>query len=239
VGKYQHRDIPKLGFAAKDAQDLVEALKRQDGRLYRSVEFRLVTDDKATRDDVLDALEWLQKQVTQHDVAMLFMSGHGTNDPVLGYMYLPVNADPERLRRTTVAMADIKSALVNIVGKVVAFLDTCHSGNVLGPMQKGAQSGDLNGVINELASAENGVVVFSSSTGRQYSLEDPRWNNGAFTKALVEGLEGKADQRRSGRVTFKMLDLYVSERVKELTSGRQSPVTQAPGGVNDFPLAQP
>ena len=33
-----------------------------------------------------------------------------------------------------------------------------------------------------------------------------------------------------------MLDLYISERVKELTKGKQSPVTQAPGGVQDFPL---
>jgi hypothetical protein len=34
-----------------------------------------------------------------------------------------------------------------------------------------------------------------------------------------------------------MLDLYVTERVKALTGGKQSPVTQAPGGVPDFPLA--
>jgi hypothetical protein len=29
----------------------------------------------------------------------------------------------------------------------------------------------------------------------------------------------------------------VSERVKTLTGGKQSPVTQAPGGVPDFPVA--
>ena len=34
-----------------------------------------------------------------------------------------------------------------------------------------------------------------------------------------------------------MLDLYISERVKALTHGKQSPVTQAQGGVPDFPLA--
>ena len=79
--------------------------------------------------------------------------------------------------------------------------------------------GDMNGVINELASAGNGAVVFAASTGRQYSLEKPEWQNGAFTKALVEGLQGRADVRHTGRVTFKMLDLYISERVKELTPG--------------------
>jgi len=88
-----------------------------------------------------------------------------------------------------------------------------------------------------LASAENGVVVFSSSTGRQYSLENPDWGNGAFTKALVEGLSGKANYQKTGRITHKMLDFYISERVKEITEGQQTPVTQAPGGVPDFPIA--
>jgi len=34
---------------------------------------------------------------------------------------------------------------------------------------------DITGVVNELSSAENGAVVFASSTGRQYSFEDPNW----------------------------------------------------------------
>ena len=45
-------------------------------------------------------------------------------------------------------------------------------------------------LANELASAERGVVVFTSSTGRQFSLERPEWSNGAFTKALVESFRG-------------------------------------------------
>lgn len=238
VSTYQHRDITRLSFAAKDARDFAEAMRRQKGRLYRVVEVKLVTEGDATRDNIADALEWLQRQVTQHDVGMLFISGHGHNDPVLGYTFLPVNADPDKLRRTGVTMSDIRTALANMPGKTVAFLDTCHSGSVLGEgLKMKAGFTDITGVINELASAENGVIVFSSSTGRQPSLEDKAWNNGAFTKALVEGVDGQADFQRSGRVTFKMLDLYVTERVKELTKGRQSTVTQAPGGVNDFPLA--
>jgi len=34
-----------------------------------------------------------------------------------------------------------------------------------------------------------------------------------------------------------MLDYYVAERVKELTGGKQSPVSQSPEGVPDFPVA--
>ena len=98
-------------------------------------------------------------------------------------------------------------------------------------------SADLTAIVNELTSAENGVVVFASSTGRQYSLESTNWNNGAFTKALVEGVTGRADPRQTGRITHKMLDYYVTERVKELTNGRQTPVNISPQGVPDFPIA--
>jgi hypothetical protein len=34
-----------------------------------------------------------------------------------------------------------------------------------------------------------------------------------------------------------MLDLYLSERVKELTQGQQTPTTTKPKTVPDFPIA--
>ena len=97
---------------------------------------------------------------------------------------------------------------------------------------------DITAVVNELSSAENGVVVFASSTGRQYSLEDKSWGNGAFTKALVEGVNGRADYHGKGKITINMLDLYLSERVKELTRGQQTPTTAKPSTIPDFPVAQ-
>jgi uncharacterized caspase-like protein len=106
-------------------------------------------------------------------------------------------------------------------------------------MEKAKRRGnvDISSVINELASAENGAVVFSSATGRQYALENSEWGNGAFTKGLVEGIRGKANYGGTGRITVNMLDLYVSERVKELTKGEQTPTTLKPPNVPDFPLA--
>ena len=63
------------------------------------------------------------------------------------------------------------------------------------------------------------------------------WGNGALTKGLVEGIRGKANYGGTGRITITMLDLYVSERVKELTQGQQTPATVKPSNLPDFPLA--
>jgi WD40 repeat protein len=233
VSKYQNKDL-QLQFASKDAKDFVEAMKLQKGKLYQDIVVKLLTDEHATKDDILDGLEWLQREVTSKDVAMVFIAGHGVNDPTGVYYYLPANADLEKLKRTGVPYSDIKNTLSGLAGKVVMFVDTCHSGNVFG----GRRSlSDITGIINELSSAENGVVVFASSTGRQYSLEDPQWGNGAFTKALLEGLKGKADLLGKGKITINMLDAFIAERVKELTKGKQTPVTAKPQTVPDFPIA--
>ncbi|MBI5331380.1 MAG: caspase family protein [Betaproteobacteria bacterium] len=236
VSKYANSEF-NLGLAAKDARDFAATLQKQQGQLYSEVKVRLITDDKATKDDVLDGLDWLRKEVTARDMGMMFMAGHGMNDNTGNYFFLPHNADPERLLRTGVAQSDIKIALNTLPGKAVFFVDTCHSGNALGSAKTRGAGTDINAFVNELASAENGVVVFTAATGRQFSLEDPSWGNGAFTKAVIEGLNGKADFQKTGKVTHKGLDYYVAERVKELTRGRQSPVSIAPSGVTDFPIA--
>jgi hypothetical protein len=234
VSKYQSREIPALGLAAKDARDFASAVQNQKGGLYRDVVARVITDEQATKDSVLDGLDWIRKETTSKDVAMVFLGGHGVNDSNGVYYFLPFNTDVNSLLRTGVPFSDIKNVVASIAGKALFFVDTCHSGNVMGTRRALL---DITGVVNELASAENGAVVFAASTGRQFSLEKTEWGNGAFTKALVEGINGKADYTGGGKITINMLDLYLSERVKELTSGQQTPTTTKPHTVPDFPVA--
>ncbi len=236
VSQYQDAEL-RLGLAAKDALDFSAAWTAQKGKLYSGVEARVLADAQATKGNILDGLEWLQRQVTQKDIAVLFLAGHGINDPNGVFYFLPVDADLERLKRTGISQSDITSTVTMIAGKVLVFIDACHSGNLMGKTKRRGLVVSSGAVVNELASAENGAVVFSSSTGRQYSQEKPEWGNGAFTKGLVEGLSGKADYKATGRITVNMLDLYISERVKELTEGQQTPTTVKPPNVPDFPVA--
>ncbi|KAA6184094.1 PDZ domain-containing protein [Thiohalocapsa marina] len=231
VSDYRN-DALDLQFAYKDAEDFATALKAQSGGLYRDVVVRVLENPDS--DGLLDGLDWLRDEVTSHDVAVLFISGHGVNDPDGNYYYLTQEADTERLSRTAVPYFHVQQTLSALPGKVLAFIDTCHSGNIMGARRSVA---NITPIINDLASAENGVVVFASSTGNQYSLENPEWGNGAFTKALVEGINGKADYTHDGKITINQLDLYLSERVKELTGNKQTPTTTKPQTVSDFPIA--
>ena len=99
---------------------------------------------------------------------------------------------------------------------------------------------DINVLINTVTSAENGgIVVFASSTGRQLSAESSEWGNGAFTKAIVEGIQlGKADLLGDGFITTSSLDTFVEHRVRVLTEDRQNPVMGRPPDEPDFAIAQ-
>ena len=91
--------------------------------------------------------------------------------------------------------------------------------------------------MNDFAQAEGGVVAYAASTGREFSFERDEWGHGAFTKALIEGLGGKADLLHKGTVTTATLDAFLEDRVKELTGGQQHPVMTRPKTVPDFPIA--
>ena len=200
VGDYSDDGLD-LEFAGKDARDFAAVMQAQAGGLYREVEVKLLVDGEATRDEVVDGLDWLERETTARDVAMLLLAGHGVDDRNGYYYFLPHNADPERLKRTGVNYADLQNTLYALSGKVVLFIDTCKSGGVT--QRLGARRGDVpvdvDRVANDLASAENGVVVFASSTGRKFALERADWGNGAFTKALVEGAPGRGRLHRRRR----------------------------------------
>ncbi|MBI3897401.1 MAG: caspase family protein [Gammaproteobacteria bacterium] len=233
VSKYANAAY-NLGFAAKDSVDFTQSLKLQEGLFYKNVVVRTLTSEQATRQAVIAGLAWLRNSVDPDDVGIVFMAGHGITDAGNIYYFLPHDADLTAPQATMVGEDDIREALIRIRGKALLFIDTCHAGKAVGLFTKH----DVTMIANKLSSPESGVVVFSSSDGRQDSLEDDSWGNGAFTKELIVGLKGKADFRHEGVVTYKGLDYFVSHEVKKLTKGRQTPVTIVPVGLTDFPLVK-
>jgi len=231
VSDYKNNDYD-LKYAAKDARDFSSIMKTQKGGLYKNVVIKTLTDVNATRDNILDGLDWIQSETTSRDMAMIFIAGHGVNDNVGKFYFLPYEADINSLRRTSLLFIELKYTTSEIPGKVIAFVDACHSGNVMGKRR----GPDVNNLVNELTDVESGAVVFTSSTGKQYSLENDAWGNGAFTKALIEGMRGNADYLKKDKITIRSLDLYISNRVKELTKGKQSPTVVIPESMSDFPI---
>src|SRR5262249_40802957 len=60
VNKFKDPTVPKLFWPAKDARDLADELKLQEGRLYRKVEVKVLTDEDADSNAIIDGLSWLE-----------------------------------------------------------------------------------------------------------------------------------------------------------------------------------
>jgi WD40 repeat protein len=235
IGVSQYKDANlSLRFASKDADAVAEALKQQQGRIYGAVEVKVLRDTEASLSNITEGLDWIVQEATSRDVAVVFMAGHGMDEEGK-YYFLPSDVDLNRLRRTAEPENDIKDSLGRIAGKALFFFDTCHSGAVMGGRRGVAP--DINGVINELKSAENGVVVFAASTGRESAFEREEWGHGAFSEALLEALTGKSDVFHDGVITVASLEYWLAERVKKLTEGHQHATSAKPETIRDFPIA--
>ena len=221
----------RLDFASKDASDVLSALvNTQDskfnklGRLYAEVMPTYLHDEEATKEEVYETLDSMQRNMarsTGEDLAVVMFSGHGA---MLGgqFYLLPygVNATTSsRLEATAIPATEFRGKLAELAthGRVLVLLDACHSGAVTGDGEQLTPNADR---LRSSLVASN-VTVLASSKGNEISRADPQWNNGVFAKALLEALGRAADTDHNGMISMSELTAYLSARVPALTGGHQ------------------
>jgi len=238
VGISKYTGSYELEFPRKDATDFSGYMQKQKGKLYDEVVSRVLLDQQATKAGILEGLQWLRDSVGERDAGVVFFAGHG--DKVgNGYYFIPGDATalPDGNEVKTAKQMDvwkqangakawvpgeeISKTLLGLKGRAAFFIDTCHSGQAAKQVLRGNAS--LTGALNEI-NEEKGVIIFASSTGAETSQEDAKWGNGAFTKAIIEGIGGKADKDNSGLIRPSYLQAYVNDRVRSLTGNDQRPV---------------
>jgi uncharacterized caspase-like protein len=117
-------------------------------------------------------------------------------------------------------------------------VDTCRAA-ALASSGKVKSTVNFDQILKEMQSDYRGLVTFAASTGKQVSREKPEWGHGAFTKAVLEGLEGKADGhggQKDGYIETKELGAWVIDRVKDLTGREQDAIHTQPPELPPFPL---
>jgi predicted Zn finger-like uncharacterized protein len=233
VGDYT-KPIPKLDYCANDALLLAAAFREKSKGVFNKIEVRTLTDKQATKQGILQGLDWLKSKMTPQDVGIISFSGHGTKD-AFGQFYLcPFDMDPKDEDCATGLSGKLfKDRLDEMPGRLVAILDACHSGSVA---EKGPPTADT--LVRDLTAEDSGVIVMCASAGREYATESKLTKAGFYTFGLVEGLSGLADVDGDGVIYIHELDLYATARVRQLSGGRQNPTLGRPQSVRPFPIAK-
>src|SRR5262249_26308050 len=104
VSTYKNPKL-NLNFADNDAEKLGAAIKAScagDASLYREVKTTTLTNDKATRDAVLKALDEVRKVAKPNDLFVFSFAGHGVREEGEYYL-LSHDADVDKLAGSTVS----------------------------------------------------------------------------------------------------------------------------------------
>ena len=227
-----------LEYTVKDAKDFSQLFQKQrdkkEIRLFNSIQVNPLLGAQASAAEIKGQIEELKVKfetgnIRPKDVVMLFISSHGFLDAEKKFRIQGDDYHPARPRSTSVSyQEDIIRILEDLPCKKIVFVDACHSGG-------GARSNvmDINYEIEKLNKSKTGTTVIVSSRAEEESYEDVRWQNGAFTEAILQGLaKGKADTDQNKIITINELFRYVSLEVPNMV-GRFKKKPQHPKMLND------
>lgn len=250
-----------LNFAAKDAQDLAATLSQSGA--FAAVKSKLLLNTDVTRSNIQGLKGFLANAQTQ-DVVLLFVAGHGVLDAKFDYYFATHDMDFANPSRNGVEYTELEKLLDGIKAiRKLLIMDTCHSGeldkdeveednsmkveqgavtfrNVGVGVRKKSGMGSVNAseLMKELFTdlrRGTGATVISSAGGAEFAMESAEWNNGLFTFCLLESLKaGRSDLNRDGRVHMSELQEYVTNKVRELSMGRQVPTSRMENHSLDY-----
>jgi WD40 repeat protein len=133
IGVSHYQDTAyNLRYAAKDANDLAnvyQAIESQAGT-NAHVHILRLTDQKATRPEILKAKDWLM-QSHIHDLVVVFAAGHGMTDKQSNYYFGTHDIDPQNPAAKGLPYEEFEFLLDGIPAlQKVLLIDTCFSGEI-------------------------------------------------------------------------------------------------------------
>jgi uncharacterized caspase-like protein len=190
-----------------------------------------LTDDKATRDAVLKTLTDLQARAKPADVMIVHYSSHGEIDADGGLYLLTHDSQRANLKNTAVPGQQLREVLGSYPSQVLLLLDACHSGKF--PLMRPA----TDPLSRLLADDSCGVAVMCAALAHQKAIDTN--DGGLFTRALIEGLSGKArPDEISKRLFIHNLFTHVFSVVASQTDNKQMPLYLPSGSVPPIVLKE-
>lgn len=195
VDNFKDKRIPQLHFSAKDAADFAKFLVQKAN--FAPDHVLLLLNDDATHDNITAAIcdDWLPKRVDENDLVLIYASSHGSPKELDrgGENFLICHdTNEDKLFTSGINLSDLSPVIKRRTkcDRVVLILDACNSGAAT------TASKGLYRAVNfdPDAIAGTGQIVISSSSAEQRSWESKRYQNGVFTRNLIDTLsDGKTD----------------------------------------------
>ncbi|MDT3399611.1 AAA domain-containing protein [Streptomyces sp. B1866] len=232
--RYDDGRFAPLPSTQADIWQLSQVLQHRNIGAFSSV----VCRDNLTADDMRQAICEFLEDCDQDELALVYVSGHGTRLAQSGgeFHFIATDTDTDRIAETGVTAGFVNEQLEQCwASQKVLMIDCCRSGG----FAVGLRTSDRRAIRSVAKSGEEallasrGVYVLSSSRAGEDSYADAapagETKPSAFTTEVVEALRtGKVGKDGSGEVSVDDLFHYVNRRMRA-QGGQQIPVKSAQG----------
>jgi uncharacterized caspase-like protein/TolB-like protein len=243
VGVSQYRNsMIDLEFADYDAQSLADMLAQRAAGVFANVNTKVLVNDQVTRKSIVDGMLSFFAQAGPNDTGIIALMGHGVTANGTFY-YVPYPADLSNLNTDGLPVSEFEQAVQQVGAKLartVLVVDTCHAAALDFQVRDLTELASRNlkargiSLVSELVPKMQEAYILSSSEGTENSWEDVNYRlpgekkgHGAFTYALLRGLDG--DAAHNGAVNILDLFSYASEEVPQITGDKQHPYVHGQG----------
>ncbi|MFN7914657.1 MAG: hypothetical protein U0Q55_04910 [Vicinamibacterales bacterium] len=229
--------VRNLATADRDASLLRDFLVSPGGG-FQTDHVTLLLNEDATASRIRQALATLATVAAPDDMVAIFIAGYGIPAPEdpRRYYLLAHDSRPQELQGTALPLAELEDFFGRSLKarSVATFLDVARPTPFVRP---GMSTTTLvHQYLSRLAGGGTRAVLAAADVGQTASAGEATATVGTFTREIVAGLGGSADENRDGTVTFGELSAFVRSEVRRSTGGEQSPVG-SPGEGEGLALA--
>lgn len=215
---YQHKDIPVVKYAHRDARVIKSYLVKTLGFDERNI---ITASDitKARFEAIFGIRDNPNGRLADYikpgqSEVFIYYSGHGAPDPDnrKGY-FVPIDCDPDKISLNGYSLDVFYENLEQLKAETITVvLEACFSGGTSpGEMIIQSASPALIRVENSEPEGRRTTVVASSQSDQISSWYNDK-HHGLFTYFFLKALGGQGDLDGNGRITLAEVHNYVSDR---------------------------
>ncbi|NER05941.1 MAG: hypothetical protein F6K17_26815 [Okeania sp. SIO3C4] len=259
VGESAYKPL-SLPVTVKDTQAIYTALIDPELYAYSENKIRVLNNEEATRDNILEGLKWLKEQAEADSKATIFIyySGHGyLNIADDQYYLLPHDVDPLDIPSSALGAKSFIEALRKIIAeKLLVVIDSCHAAGMatskdatdilsadkaVSEKFKGLNAVPLEPSLLKKFMQSKGRVVLTSSRGEQKSWIRLDQKLSIYTHHFLEALHGASNKPGDTEVRVSNLIQHlgqaVPQSVMEHYKQEQTPIADMTN-AEDFVIAK-
>lgn len=255
---------PAIQYTVEDALDFAQTFENQANKsgIYSKVITKTLTGEYANAENIKEEINALsqEKKVKSGDLIVLFISSHGFIDGD-GNFQIEASDYSSSGSQNSVHLYEMLRLLETSKARKLIFMDVCSSNANARKNSKDTMTDYYT--VPPSASTKNisrhsvprkhhkiklvdynkytGTTIVTSSIGGTYSYYHDTWRNGAFTEALIEGFNGRADSDDDQTITIGEIFEYIELRIPQLCKEQRIKNVQRPdlfrnGLGNSFPI---